>query len=115
VLLDEAPHHLLVDIQRAEGPFLIFSHKTAVTLYICTEDGCEFTFNFLRGHGVSLKNSLKGRKKIRLLRRFFTPLLTKNYSFLIKMSTRLKRLSFEMLYCKAKFKNEEYRKEEVEK
>jgi len=58
----------------------------------------------------SPKNSIKGRKKTRLLRRFFTLLLTKNYSFWIKMSTRIKRLSFEMLYCKAKSKNEEYRK-----
>jgi hypothetical protein len=30
------------------------------------------------------------------------------------MSTRVKRLSFEMLYCKAKPKNAEYRKEYVE-
>jgi hypothetical protein len=64
----------------------------------------------LGGHGVSPKNSIKGRKKKRLFRRFFTPLLTKNYSFSIKMSIRIKRLSFEMLYCKGKSKNEEYRK-----
>jgi hypothetical protein len=69
----------------------------------------------LCGHGVSPKNSIKGRKNIRLFRWFFTPLLIKNYSFSIKMSTRIKRLSFEMLYCKAKSKNEEFRKEEVEK
>ena len=37
-------------------------------------------------------------------------MLAKNYSFSIKMSTRIKRLSFEMLYCKAKSKNAEYRK-----
>jgi len=61
----------------------------------------------LRGHGVSPKNSIIGREKIRLFRRFFTPLLTKNYSSSIKMSTRIKRLSFEMLYCKAKSKNAE--------
>jgi hypothetical protein len=36
--------------------------------------------------------------------------LTKNYSFPTKMSTRIKRLSFESLYCKAKSKNAEYRK-----
>jgi hypothetical protein len=66
----------------------------------------------LRGHGVSPKNSIKGREKIRLFRRFFTPLLKKNYSFSIKMSIRIKRLSFAILYCKGKSKNEEYRKEE---
>jgi len=54
------------------------------------------------------KNSIKGRKKIRL--RFYTPLLTMNYSFSIRMSTRIKRLSFAMLYCKAKSKHEEFRK-----
>jgi len=40
-------------------------------------------------------------------------MLAKNYSFSIKMSTRIKRLSFEMLYCKGKSKNEDYRKEEL--
>jgi len=64
----------------------------------------------LGGHGVSPKNSIKGREKIKLLRRFFNPLLKKNYSFPIKMSTRIKRLSFEKLYCKAKSQNAEYRK-----
>jgi len=39
----------------------------------------------------SPKNSIKGRKKIKLIRRFFTPLLKKNYSFSIKMSTRIKQ------------------------
>jgi len=34
-----------------------------------------------------------------------------NYSFSIRMSTRIKRLSFAMLYCKAKSKHEEFRKE----
>jgi len=58
----------------------------------------------------SPKNSIKGRKKITLFRRVFTALLEKNYSFQIRMSTRIKRLSFEMLYCMAKSKNEEYRK-----
>jgi len=29
------------------------------------------------------------------------------------MSTRIKRLSFEILHCKAKSKNEDYRKEEL--
>jgi hypothetical protein len=68
----------------------------------------------LCGHGVSPKNSIKGRKKIRLFRRVFTPLLTKNYSFWIKMSTRIKRLTFEILHYKAKSKNLDYRKEELE-
>jgi hypothetical protein len=68
----------------------------------------------LRGHGVSPKNSIKGRGKIRLFRRIFTPLLTKNYSFYIKMSTRIKSLSFEMLYCKAKSKNAEFRKKSID-
>jgi hypothetical protein len=63
----------------------------------------------LCGHGVSPKNSIKGREKTRLLRRFFTLLLTKNYSFWIKMSTRIKRLSFAILYSKAKPKNEEFK------
>jgi hypothetical protein len=44
-------------------------------------------------HGVSPKNSIKGRKKIRFFRRVFTPLLKKNYSFSIKMSTRIKELN----------------------
>jgi len=35
----------------------------------------------------------KRRKKIRFFRRVFTPLLKKNYSFSIKMSTTIKRLS----------------------
>jgi len=61
----------------------------------------------------SPKNSIKRRKKIRLFRRFFTPLFTKNYSFSIKMSTRIKRLSFAILYCKAKSKNEEFRKKSL--
>jgi hypothetical protein len=52
----------------------------------------------------------KRKKKIRFFRRFFAPLLKKNYSFSIKMSTRFKRLSFEMLYYRAKSKNAEYRK-----
>jgi hypothetical protein len=56
------------------------------------------------------KNSIKGRKKIRLLRRFFYSAVKKNYLFSIKMSTRIKRLSFAMLYRKGKAKNEEYRK-----
>jgi hypothetical protein len=51
------------------------------------------------------------KRKIRLLRRVFTPPLTKNYSFWTKMSKRIKRLTFEILYCKAKSKNEEFRKE----
>jgi hypothetical protein len=55
----------------------------------------------------SPKNSIIGREKIRLIKRVFTPLLTKNYSFWIKMSTRIKRLSFAILYCKAKSKNAE--------
>jgi len=52
----------------------------------------------------------KRREKIRLFRRFFTPLLKKNYSFSTKMSTRIKRLSFVMVNCKAKSKNVDYRK-----
>jgi hypothetical protein len=50
------------------------------------------------------------KRKERLFRRLFTPLLKKNYSFFIKMSTGIKRLSFEMWYCEAKSKNEEYRR-----
>jgi hypothetical protein len=57
----------------------------------------------------------KRRGEISLFRRIFTPPLTKNYSFWIKMSTRIKRLSFEMLYCKGKSKNEEFRKESIGK
>jgi len=33
----------------------------------------------------------------------------------MKMSTKIKRLSFEILYSKAKSKNEEYRKKELKK
>jgi hypothetical protein len=107
MLLDEASHHLLVGIQRPKSGFLIFPHEATIAFYIRTEDSNEFTFNFLRGHGVSLKNSIKGREKIGLFIRVFTLLLTKNYSFWIKMSTRIKRLTFAILYCKAKSKNAE--------
>jgi hypothetical protein len=93
----------------------IFSNETTVTLHIRTENGSELAFNFFCGHGVSPKNSIKGREKIRLFRRLFTPLLKKSYSFSIKMSTRIKRLSFEMLYCKAKSKNADFRKEHTMK
>jgi len=55
----------------------------------------------------------KRKEKIRLFRKVFTPLLTKNYSFSIRMSTRIKRLAFEMLYCKGKSKNEEFRKKPI--
>jgi len=51
------------------------------------------------------------KEKIMLFRRVFIPLLKKNYSFSIRMSTKIKRLSFEMLYCKPKSKNEEFRKQ----
>jgi hypothetical protein len=37
----------------------------------------------------------------------------KNYSFSIKMSTRIKRLTFEMLYCKSKSKNANFRNQEL--
>jgi hypothetical protein len=46
-----------------------------------------------------------------MLEGFIPPLLKKNYAFSIEMSTKIKGLSFEMLYCNAKSKNEEYRKE----
>jgi hypothetical protein len=36
--------------------------------------------------------------------------MKKTYSFYIKMSTRIQRLSFEMLHSEAESKNEEYRK-----
>jgi hypothetical protein len=100
----------VVNIQGPDSPLLIFHHEAAIPLNIRTEDGSKFAFYFLGSHGVSPKNSIKGGKKIRLLRRFFTPMLKKNYSFSIKMSIRIKRLSFEMLYCKPKSKNEEFRK-----
>lgn len=32
--------------------FLIFTHEATVSFYICTEDGCEFTFYFLGGYGI---------------------------------------------------------------
>jgi hypothetical protein len=57
----------------------------------------------------------KRKEKIRLLRRLFTPLLKKNYSFSIKMSTRIKRLSLEMLHYEEEFKNDAYRKESSRK
>jgi hypothetical protein len=62
-MLNQSSHYLLVGIQGEDGTFLILSHETAVTLYIRIEDGCELTFNFLRSHGVSPKNSIKGRGK----------------------------------------------------
>jgi hypothetical protein len=72
--------------------FLVLCHEAAIAFDIGTEDGSEFAFNFwpLRGHGAFPKNSIKGREKIRLFRRVFTPLLRKNYSSGIKMSTRIK-------------------------
>ena len=51
---------------------------------------------------MSLKNSIKGRKKLGLFRRLFYSSVEKNYSFSIRMSTRIKRLS--LLYCKEKSK-----------
>jgi hypothetical protein len=41
--------------------------------------------------------------------------MKKTYSFYIKMSTRIQRLSFEMLHSEAESKNEEYRKEFLRK
>jgi hypothetical protein len=73
MLPNQASHDFFVGIQGTNGPFLIFPHETAVAFDIGTEDGSEFTFNFLVGHGVSPKNSIKGREKIKLFRRFFTP------------------------------------------
>jgi hypothetical protein len=52
MMLNETSHHLLVSIQDADSPFLILSHETAVTLDIGTEDGSEFAFYFLGGHGI---------------------------------------------------------------
>jgi len=52
----------------------------------------------------------KRKEKIRLFGKVFIPLLKKNYSSPIKMSTRINRLSFEMLHCKGRSKNEDLRK-----
>src|SRR4030042_5285084 len=52
VILNEARHHFFVSIQGADCPFLILTHEAAVPLNIGAEDGCEFTFNFLGGHGI---------------------------------------------------------------
>jgi len=65
----------------------------------------------LGGHGVFLKNSIKGSGEIRLFRRFFIPLLIKNYTFSIKMSTRIKRLSTEICYGDMDSWLDEYRKD----
>jgi hypothetical protein len=63
MMLNEASHCFFISIKSADCPFLIFAHEAAVTLNIGTEDGSEFAFNFLCGHGVSPKNSIKGKKK----------------------------------------------------
>jgi hypothetical protein len=52
VLLDEVCHHFFVSIKSMDGPRLILCHEAAITLHICTEDGGEFAFNFLCGHGI---------------------------------------------------------------
>jgi hypothetical protein len=59
----------------------------------------------------SLKNSIKGSGGIRLFRRFFIPLLTKNYTFSIKMPTRIKRLSTEICYDDMDSLLDEHRKD----
>jgi hypothetical protein len=53
-MLNEASHDFLVSIQGSGCGFFIFPHKAAITLHISTEDGSEFTFYFLSGHGVAL-------------------------------------------------------------
>ncbi len=55
MMLNQASHHLFVRIQDADCPFLILSHKTAIALHICTENGIELAFNLLGGHEVPQK------------------------------------------------------------
>jgi len=45
----------------------------------------------------SPKNSIKGREKITLFRRFYTTLLKKTYSFSIEMSTRIN--DYDLKHC----------------
>jgi hypothetical protein len=70
-MLDEASHYFFISIKSEDCTFLILPHEEAVTLHIRTEEGSELAFNFLCGHGVSSKNSIKGGKKIRFFRRVF--------------------------------------------
>jgi hypothetical protein len=38
-----------------------------VAFNVCTENGTELSFNFFCGHGVSPKNSIKGREKNKVI------------------------------------------------
>jgi len=51
-LLDEVRHHFFIGIKGADSRLFILAHETTVTLYIRTQDGSQFAFNFLGGHGL---------------------------------------------------------------
>jgi hypothetical protein len=56
VPLDESRHELFVGVEGSDGAELVLTEKAAVTLHIGTEDGGEFTFDFLGGQGASPKS-----------------------------------------------------------
>ncbi len=51
-MLNEVSHHIPISGQVLKGCNLILTHEAAVSLDICTQDGSEFAFNFLGGHGI---------------------------------------------------------------
>ena len=74
VMLDEVCHHLFVGIKRADGPRLILTHEATITLDIGTEDGSEFAFNFVRGHGIPPGRPQEKEHKGRVNKIYFEPL-----------------------------------------
>jgi hypothetical protein len=61
MLLDEAPHHILVCVQGMDSPLFVLCHEAAITFHIRTENGSELALNFLGGHGILLKSFINGR------------------------------------------------------
>ena len=50
-------------IEGSNGSQLVLTQEAAVTFHICTQDGGEFPFNFLGGHGVLFSGFTNGRIK----------------------------------------------------
>jgi hypothetical protein len=63
-MLNEASHDFFVSIQGSGCGFFIFPHEAAVAFDICTEDGSEFAFNFLCGHGVPPLKSYNRKERV---------------------------------------------------
>jgi hypothetical protein len=80
IMLNQSSHYLLVGIKGANGPFLIFTHETTVTLNIGAEDGSEFAFNFFCSHGTLRVSWKVGLSPFDLIR---------GYHFGVERSTRI--------------------------